>query len=63
MIGLILILIILIPVVLLIAASILDGPRNITISGLFMGSLILLFGVVILVFALFDVILGAVLPY
>jgi len=63
MIGLILILIILIPVALLVIASVLDGPRNIRISGLFIGSLVLLFIVIILVFAMFDLILGAVLPY
>jgi len=62
MMGLILMAIIVIPVIVLIIASILSAPRTFRVPGLFIGSLVLLMGVIILGFAIFGVILGFIVP-
>ncbi len=62
MMGLILMAIIGVPVIVLIIASILSAPRTFRVPGLFVGSLILLFGMVMLVFAIFSALLGLIVP-
>ena len=62
MIGFILMGIIAIPVIVLIIASMLSTPRTFRVPGLFIGSIIVLFGIVMVVFAIFGAILGFIVP-
>jgi hypothetical protein len=62
MIGLVIIGIILVPIIILIAASVLETPRTLRIPGLFFGSLVLQIGGIILSFAILGTILGLIIP-
>ena len=62
MIGFILMGIIVVPVIILIIASIFSKPRTFRIPILFIGSLIVLFVIVMVVFALFGGLLGFIVP-
>ena len=62
MIGFILMGIIVVPVIALITAAIFSKPRTFRIPSLFIGSLIVLFVIVMVVFALFGAILGFIVP-
>ena len=62
MIGLVLMAIVVIPIIVLIATSIFSAPRTFRVPGLFMGSLVVLFITIMLVFAIFGAILGFFVP-
>lgn len=62
MIGFILMGIIAVPVIVLITASIFSKPRTFRIPGLFIGSIIVLFVIVMVVFAIFGGLLGFIVP-
>jgi hypothetical protein len=62
MIGYILMGIIAVPVIVLITASIFSKPRTFRVPILFIGSIIVLFGIVMVVFAIFGSILGLFVP-
>jgi hypothetical protein len=62
MIGFILMGIITVPVIVLITASIFSKPRTFRVPSLFIGSIIVLFGIVMVVFAIFGSILGLFVP-
>ncbi len=62
MIGFILMGIIAVPVIVLVIASIFSAPRTFRVPGLFISSLILLFGIVVVVFAVFGMVLGFFFP-
>ena len=61
-IGFIVLAIIVGPVILLTIASIFEAPRTYRIPGLFIGSLILLIGAIVLSFAIAGVLLGFIVP-
>ncbi len=61
-IGLIVLAIIVGPVIILTIISMFGAPRTFRVPGLFIGSLVLLMGAIILGFAIFGVILGFIVP-
>jgi len=62
MIGLLLMAIIVVPVITLIVAFVLGSPGTLRVPGLFIGSLILQIGIIIISFAIFGVLLGFIVP-
>ncbi len=62
MIGYVIIGVILVPIIILIAASILEAPRTFRVPALFIGSLALQIGAIILSFAALGAILGFLIP-
>ncbi len=61
-IGFIVLAIIVGPVIVLTIASMFGAPRTFRIPGLFMGSLVLLVGAIIVAFAIFSALLGFIVP-
>ena len=61
-IGYIVLAIIVGPVIVLAIASMFGGPRTFRIPGLFVGSLVLLVGAIIVAFAIFSALLGFIVP-
>ena len=51
-----------VPVIAVVAAAIFSAPRTFRVPALFIGSLVILFGTIILVFAIFSAILGLIVP-
>ncbi len=62
MIGLLLIAIIVVPVITLVVAFVLGSPGTLRVPGLFIGSLILQIGAIIVSFAVLGAILGLIVP-
>ncbi len=62
MIGLVIIGVILVPIIILIAASMLEAPRTLRVPGLLIGSLVLQIGAIILSFAVLGAVLGFIIP-
>lgn len=62
MIGFVLMGIIAVPVIVLIIASVLSPPRTFRVPALFIGSIVVLFGIVMAVFAVFGAILSFFVP-
>ncbi len=61
-IGLVVLAIIVGPVIVLTIASMFGAPRTFRLPGLFLGSLVLLIGAIIVAFAIFGVLLGFIIP-
>ena len=61
-IGLIVIAIIVLPVIVLTTASVFGAPRTFRVPGLFVGSLVLLVGAIIIGFAILGALLGFIVP-